>query len=51
MATNITIKLENSPGELARLGEALGGAGINIEGMCAVNSADKKPRGSATCCI
>ena len=39
IATNITIKLENRPGELARLGEALGGAGINVEGMCAVTSA------------
>ena len=39
IATNITIKLENRPGELARLGKALGGAGINVEGMCAVTSA------------
>ena len=39
MATNITIKLENRPGELVRLGEVLGGTGINIEGMCAVTSA------------
>ena len=40
MATNITIKLEHRPGELARLGEVLGQAGINVDGMCAVTSAD-----------
>ena len=39
MATNITIKLEHRSGELARLGEALGQAGINVDGMCAVTSA------------
>ena len=39
MASNITIKLENRPGELARLGEALGQAEINVDGMCAVTSA------------
>ena len=38
MATNITIKLENIPGELARLGETLADAAINIEGLCAVTS-------------
>jgi hypothetical protein len=26
--------LENRPGELARLGEATGGAGINLDGIC-----------------
>ncbi len=39
MASNITIKLDNRPGELARLGEALGQAEINVDGMCAVTSA------------
>ncbi len=39
MATNITVKLEHHPGELARLGEALGTAGVNVDGMCAVTSA------------
>lgn len=34
MATNLTIALEDRPGILAELGEALGGAGINIEGFC-----------------
>jgi len=34
MATDLTITLDNRPGQLAALGEALGGAGINIEGGC-----------------
>lgn len=33
---DLTVSLEDRPGELARLGEALGVAGINIEGLCAV---------------
>lgn len=32
---DLTVMLEDRPGELARLGEATGGAGINIEGMSA----------------
>jgi len=35
MATDLTIVLEDRPGELARVGEVLGGAGINIEGVAA----------------
>jgi hypothetical protein len=31
---DLTIALEDRPGILAELGEALGGAGINIEGFC-----------------
>ena len=34
MAKNLTIELEDKPGILAELGEALGRAGINIEGFC-----------------
>jgi len=34
MAKDLTVVLEDRPGELARLGEATGGAGINIEGVC-----------------
>lgn len=34
MATDLTISTEDRPGELARVGEVLGGAGINIEGVC-----------------
>ena len=33
---DLTISLEDRPGTLATLGETLGGAGINIEGVCAV---------------
>ena len=35
---DLTVSLEDRPGTLADLGEALGNAGINIEGMCAVTS-------------
>jgi len=35
MPTNLTVILKDEPGQLARLGEATGGAGVNIEGMCA----------------
>jgi len=34
MATDLTISMDDRPGELARVGEALGTAGINIEGLC-----------------
>jgi hypothetical protein len=33
---DLTVNLEDRPGTLATLGETLGGAGINIEGLCAV---------------
>jgi hypothetical protein len=33
---DLTVILEDRPGELARLGETTGNAGINIEGMCAM---------------
>jgi hypothetical protein len=35
MPTNLTVVLRDEPGQLARLGEATGGAGVNIQGMCA----------------
>jgi hypothetical protein len=35
MATDLTISLEDRPGELARLGQALGDAGVNVDGGCA----------------
>ena len=35
---DLTVSLEDRPGTLADLGEALGKAGINIEGLCAVTS-------------
>jgi len=35
---DLTVSLEDRPGELARLGEALGGAGINIEGLATMTA-------------
>jgi hypothetical protein len=43
MGTDLLISLEDKPGEGARLGEALGNAGVNIEGLCAITH-----EGSAT---
>jgi hypothetical protein len=34
MAKNLTVILEDRPGTLADVGEALGKAGINIDGIC-----------------
>ena len=36
MAKDFTIVLQDRPGELARLGEAVGRAGVSIQGMCAM---------------
>jgi hypothetical protein len=38
MATDLTVYLDDEPGELGRLGQVLGDAGINIEGFCATAS-------------
>jgi len=38
MAVDLTIYLDDRPGELGRLGQVLGDAGVNIEGFCAVTS-------------
>jgi hypothetical protein len=35
MATNLTIVLRDRPGELARIGEATGEAGVNVLGLAA----------------
>jgi hypothetical protein len=35
MATDLSVVLQDRPGELARLGEATGLGGVNIEGMAA----------------
>ena len=35
MATDLSVVLDDRPGELARLGEATGLGGVNIEGMAA----------------
>jgi hypothetical protein len=34
MAADLTVILENRPGTLAEMGQVLGNAGINIDGMC-----------------
>jgi hypothetical protein len=36
MATDLTVILKDEPGQLARLGEATGEAGVNILGLCAM---------------
>jgi predicted amino acid-binding ACT domain protein len=36
MATDLTISVEDRPGGLASVGEALGAAGINIEGLLGI---------------
>ena len=36
MAKDLKVTLKDQPGEGARLGEALGNAGVNIEGLCAM---------------
>ena len=35
MPTDLTVILNDEPGQLARLGGATGATGVNIEGMCA----------------
>jgi hypothetical protein len=41
MPTDLTVILEDRPGALAKVGEALGRAGINIEGICGVTVSGK----------
>ena len=41
MAKDLTVVLENRPGTLAEVGETLGNAGINIEGLCGFPSEGK----------
>src|SRR5512139_959839 len=38
---DLTVTMEDKPGSLAKVGEALGKAGINIEGMCAMTLGGK----------
>jgi hypothetical protein len=40
MPTDLTVKLVDEPGAMAGACEALGGAGINIEGCCAYPAGD-----------
>jgi len=42
MAKDLTVFLEDRPGTLADLGEALGKAGVNIEGGCGVQDDGKE---------
>jgi hypothetical protein len=37
MAKNITIHLDDHPGALAEMGEALGKSVVNIDGICGVS--------------
>jgi hypothetical protein len=41
MATDLRVFVEDRPGGLAAVGEALGSAGINIEGLCGVGLGDR----------
>jgi hypothetical protein len=41
MAKDLTVVLQDRPGELARLGQATGEAGVNILGMCAVTGEER----------
>jgi hypothetical protein len=41
MATDLTAILEDRPGTLADMGEALGNAGVNVDGMCGFPSEGK----------
>jgi len=38
VATDLTVQVDDEPGELARLGQVLGEAGVNIEGFCATTT-------------
>lgn len=41
MPRDLTVRMEDRPGALASLGDALGGAGVNINGICAVTEAGR----------
>jgi hypothetical protein len=41
MATDLAVNVADQPGGLADVGEALGNAGINIEGLCGVGLGDR----------
>jgi len=41
MSKNLTVHLEDRPGMLADMGEALGNAGVNIKGICGVTCEGK----------
>jgi hypothetical protein len=41
MAKDLSVVLQDRPGELARLGQATGEAGVNILGMCAFTGEER----------
>jgi hypothetical protein len=41
MPTDLGVTVEDRPGGLADIGEALGNAGINIEGLCGIGLGDR----------
>jgi hypothetical protein len=41
MAKDLLVTVDDAPGEGARIGEALGKAGVNIEGLCAMTHEGK----------
>ena len=41
MATDLAVSVPDTPGGLADVGQALGNAGINIEGLCGVGMGDR----------
>ncbi len=47
MPTDLSVVLDDSPGELAKLGEAIGLGGVNIEGMAAFTGRHRRRAGLA----
>ena len=41
MATDLTVVMEDRPGTLAEMGETLGKAGVNIDGLAAITTGGK----------
>jgi hypothetical protein len=41
MSTDLGVQVADSPGGLADVGEALGNAGVNIEGLCGIGLGDR----------
>jgi hypothetical protein len=41
MATDLRVEAEDSPGQLAAIGGALGQAGVNVDGFCAAAAGDR----------
>lgn len=41
MAKDLAVSVENLPGVLASIGQALGAAGVNIDGLCAITAGER----------